>query len=86
MAQPVPAAVRVSLSADDQRRDDEAWNLPRRSVETGGRATARDGLDWHEFVDAYFPGSRRHNLEAVASYGAYRRRTGVADDQNSRLQ
>jgi hypothetical protein len=80
MAQSV---TRPAVSAVDQRRDDEAWNVPRRSSERAGRATAPAGLDWVEFVDAYFPGTRRHNLEAVASYGAYRRRTGVANDQKS---
>ncbi len=83
MAQSATASTRVSTSADDRRRDDEAWNLPRRSVLTAKQATARVGLDWAEFVEAYFPGSRRHNLEAVASYGAYRR-SGVVDDQKSR--
>lgn len=83
MAQSVTASARSSVSADDQRRDDEAWNLPRRSLGTA-TATARDGLAWVEFVDAYFPGSPRHDLEAIASYAAYRRRTGVANDQKSR--
>jgi len=84
MAQSVTASARASVSADDWRRDDEAWNLPRRSVETAWQPTARDPLDWDEFVDAYFPGSRRHNLEAVASYGTYRR-SGVVNNQKSRL-
>jgi hypothetical protein len=83
MAQSATASARPSASADDQRRDDEAWNLPRRSAETAGHATTRDGLDWTEFVDAYFPGSRRHNLAAVASYGAYRRAQVVGDQTSS---
>ena len=86
MAQSLTASARPSVSADDRRRDDEAWNVPGRSSDTGGQATAEAGLDWVEFVDAYFPGSRRHNLAAVASYGAYRRRTGVANDQKSGVQ
>jgi hypothetical protein len=32
-----------------------------------------DGLDWHTFSAAYFPGRRRHDLQAVIAYGAYRR-------------
>ncbi len=79
MAQSATASARPLASADDHRRDDEAWNLPRRSVGTSGRATPRDPLDWTAFVDAYFPGSRRHNLAAVASYGAYRRAEVLSD-------
>lgn len=32
-----------------------------------------DGLDWQRFSAAFFPGRRRHDLEALAAYGAYRR-------------
>jgi hypothetical protein len=31
------------------------------------------GLDWHAFSAAYFPERRRHDLEALLAYGAYRR-------------
>ena len=31
------------------------------------------GLNWSAFTAAYFPGQRRHDLEAVVAYGAYRR-------------
>jgi hypothetical protein len=35
---------------------------------------ARDHvLDWQGFVDAYYPKSRRHDLEAITAYAAYRR-------------
>jgi hypothetical protein len=30
-------------------------------------------LDWQGFVDAHFPNSRRHDLEAITAYAAYRR-------------
>jgi hypothetical protein len=36
-------------------------------------ADAPAGLDWQAFSAAYFPERRRHDLEAVAAYGAYRR-------------
>jgi hypothetical protein len=36
-----------------------------------------DGLDWQRFRAAYFPGSRRHDLEALAAYGAYKRLRAV---------
>lgn len=32
-----------------------------------------DGLDWQAFSAAYFPERRRHDLGALAAYGAYRR-------------
>jgi len=78
--QSVPAFARASVSADDLRRDDEAWNLPRPSVETAGQAAAREELDWDGFVHAYFPGSRRHDLDVIVAYATYRR-TGAVDDQ-----
>jgi hypothetical protein len=36
-------------------------------------ANAPNQLDWQRFRTAHFPGSRRHDLEAIAAYGAYRR-------------
>ena len=29
-------------------------------------------LDWDAFSALYFPGRRRHDLDAVAAYGAYK--------------
>jgi hypothetical protein len=29
-------------------------------------------LDWDAFSARYFPGRRRHDLDAVAAYGAYK--------------
>jgi hypothetical protein len=37
---------------------------------TGGDVPA--GLDWYAFVHRYFPGRRRHDLEALKAYEAYR--------------
>ena len=31
------------------------------------------GLDWQSFSAAHFPGRRRHDLEALTAYSAYRR-------------
>jgi hypothetical protein len=33
----------------------------------------RDGLDWQAFSATYFPERRRHDLEALTAYAAYRR-------------
>jgi hypothetical protein len=36
---------------------------------------ASGGLDWQSFSARYFPGRRRHDLEALTAYGAYRNRS-----------
>jgi hypothetical protein len=33
--------------------------------------------DWQTFCAAYYPGRRRHDLEALTEYGAYRRSRAV---------
>ena len=38
-------------------------------------------LDWQGFVAAYFPGSGRHDLEAITAYAAYKR-SRVVDEQS----
>ena len=48
-----------------------------------GSADAPDGLDWQTFTAAYFPGRRRHDLEALTADGAYRRSHAV-DERPSR--
>lgn len=40
-------------------------------------AYAPAGLDWQAFSAAYFPGRRRHDLEALTAYGAYGRSRAV---------
>jgi hypothetical protein len=30
------------------------------------------GVHWTEFLTRFFPGRRRHDIEALAAYGAYR--------------
>lgn len=40
-------------------------------------AEVPDGLDWQRFRAAYFPESRRHNLNAIVAYGAYKRLRAV---------
>jgi hypothetical protein len=34
---------------------------------------AAEALDWEAFSNRYFPGRRRHNMEAVTAYVTYRR-------------
>jgi hypothetical protein len=61
-----------ALDLKHQERNREAWNLPR-AVRTRASGTHRDGLNWAEFRERYYPGSRRHNFEAIVAYGDYRR-------------
>lgn len=76
-----PAEVaQAAVKAGDWERDQEAWNLPRRSMEPASHAAVPGGLDWQGFVAAYFPGSRRHDLKAITAYAAYKR-SGVVDEQ-----
>jgi hypothetical protein len=36
---------------------------------------APDGLEWQGFATRYFPGRRRHDLDALTAYETYRRRS-----------
>jgi hypothetical protein len=70
----------------DAERDRIAWNLPPSPVPATPHsvvpaadiesldpdATIQPVLDWEAFRSRYFPGRRRHDLEAITSYGAYR--------------
>jgi hypothetical protein len=71
-------AAQAAAKADHSERDREAWNLPRAPAETVLQGTYRDWLDWNGFRDLYYPDSRRHDLEAIVGYGAYRRSLVVA--------
>jgi hypothetical protein len=35
-------------------------------------AEAAEALDWEAFSNRYFPGRRRHNLEALTAYATYK--------------
>jgi hypothetical protein len=71
LTEPLPEVTEATLKADHWERDRVAWNLPRDPV--GIVSHGRDGLDWSSFRDLYYPDSRRHNLEAIVAYGAYKR-------------
>ena len=68
-------AAQTAVKAEHLERDREAWSLPRVPAKAVSRGVHRDGLDWDGFRDLYYPDSRRHNLEAIVAYGAYRRRS-----------
>ena len=67
-----PNAAHAAIAADHAERDREAWNLPRAPVGAAFRRPHREGLNWDDFRDLYYPDSRRHNLEAIVAYGDYR--------------
>jgi hypothetical protein len=58
-------AARAAVGADRVERDREAWNLPRAPVGTVTRRVRQRGLDWEDFRDLYYPGTRRHNFRAM---------------------
>ena len=70
---PSEAAVR----ADHEERDRKAWNTPRASATTAPKKRHRDGLNWDEFRDRYYPNSRRHTFAAIAAYGDYKRSSSL---------
>lgn len=53
--------------------EEPARQAPLTAPSTSGETAQRDGLDWEAFRDLYYPESRRHSLEAIVAYGAYRR-------------
>ena len=57
-------------ASDVAERDRVAWNLP--PSPAGASAPSQATLDWYGFLARYFPGQRRHNLEALTAYHAYR--------------
>jgi hypothetical protein len=72
LSETLAEAAHARVEASDWERDQEAWNLPRAPQEATTREAHRDQLGWEGFVAAHFPKSRRHNLEAIVAYGAYR--------------
>jgi len=67
----------AATKAGDWQRDQEAWNLPRSPADAAASGD-RDELDWDGFIAAYFPASRRHDLEAIVAYGAYKSTRAIA--------
>jgi len=51
-------------------------------MNVGIHSTTAPDLDWEDFLAAYFPGSRRHDLKAITAYAAYRR-SRLADEQSA---
>jgi len=49
-----------------------------------------ENLDWDAFSARYFPGRRRHDLDALVAYGAYKQgrdwHDGGADETPTRLK
>ena len=76
MTQAVEVALDATTRTREQERDRQAWNLPqaRTRPAAAGDRIRDDGLEWQAFSAAHFPGRRRHDLQAIVAYGAYRRR------------
>ena len=81
LSETLTEAAHAAVEPSDWERDQLAWNLP--IAPRGGAITRelyRDQLGWEEFVATHFPKSRRHNLEAIVAYGAYRSRDRPATE------
>jgi hypothetical protein len=63
---------------DPVEHDESAPRAGRSRTLSWNGGESRDGLDWQAFSAAYFPERRRHDLEALTAYGAYRRSRSVA--------
>lgn len=70
LTEPLTEAAQAALRAD-RELDRVAWDLPPDPV-IASHGAYRAGLDWAGFRDLHYPASRRHNLEAIVAYGAYK--------------
>lgn len=50
----------------------KSWENEGGRYSTNDRTDAPAGLEWYAFSSRYFPGRRRHDLEALKAYEAYR--------------
>ena len=65
---------------DGRPKGETTLDAPASTASAVASATGpTDVLDWQGFCAAYFPARRRHDLEAVAAYGAYRRSHEVGE-------
>jgi len=68
----------TQASTAERRRGALKTGAPR----AASREETPEGLDWQAFSAAYFPRRRRHDLEALVAYGAYRH-LRIVDESSS---
>jgi hypothetical protein len=68
-SRPPTALVPVAEDGDPSIQN---WENEGGRYSTTNQANASAGLDWYAFSGRYFPGRRRHDLEALTAYGAHR--------------
>lgn len=73
-------ALRGSAPRDELATGRSKTTMPTLDTDRADHDATGQDLDWEGFVAAHFPGSRRHDLEAITAYGVYRR-SGVFDEQ-----
>jgi hypothetical protein len=61
--------------AEDDVRSIQNWENEGGRYATNNKTDAPAGLEWYAFASRYFPGRRRHDLEALKAYEAYRSAT-----------
>jgi hypothetical protein len=59
-------------AAEDGGLSIQVWENEGGRFSATNRSDAPAGLDWYAFCSRYFPGRRRHDLEALKAYEAYR--------------
>lgn len=59
-------------AADDGGPSIQNWENEGGRYATTDQTDAPAGLEWYAFFSRYFPGRRRHDLEALKAYEAYR--------------
>ena len=68
-SRPPSALVPVAEDGDPSIQN---WENEGGRYSTTNKADAPAGLNWYAFSGRYFPGRRRHDLEALTAYEAYR--------------
>jgi hypothetical protein len=65
------ARPRAIPAARDSSPSIQIWENEGGRYSTNHEIAALPGLEWHAFSSRYFPGRRRHDLQALKAYEAY---------------
>jgi hypothetical protein len=62
----------LASAAEDGGPSIQNWENEGGRYSTNDQTEAPTGLEWYAFASRYVPGRRRHDLEALKAYEAYR--------------
>lgn len=71
------------VGTDSHASPNSPESFRRRSRAVGPVGDVREELDWQHFSETYFPTRRRHDLEALVAYAAYKRRSPEESERTS---